>query len=155
MQNIRLKKQMMMVMMTQNLIKSQELQLTRTSSSIQRGLNRMDELWAASLLLDIAAKQDAEALAEEETAEDDVAKQLRSMREAMDNGPIDCLLKVRKYAEMLLQDHEARGPAAAAPEHRDGDKPSQGDPPKPAHLSHGSCPSCSKGCSSCYCSYHI
>ena len=61
----------------------------------------MDELWAASLLLDIAAKQDAEALAEEETAEDDVAKQLRSMREAMDNGPIDCLLKVRKYTEML------------------------------------------------------
>ena len=101
MQNIRLKKQMMMVMMTQNLIKSQELQLTRTSSSIQRGFNRMDELRAASLLLDIAAKQDAEALAEEETAEDDVAKQLRSMREAMDNGPIDGPLKVRKYAEML------------------------------------------------------
>ena len=104
---------------------------------------------------DADADADAEALAVEEKAEDDVAKQLRSIREAMDNGPIDCLLKVRKYEEMLLQDHEARGPAAAAPEHRDGDKPSQGDPPKPAHLSHGSCPSCSKGCSSCYCSYHI
>ena len=37
----------------------------------------------------------------EETAEGDAAKQLRSMREAMNNGPIDCILKVRKYAEML------------------------------------------------------
>ena len=63
---------------------------------------------------DADADADAEALAVEEKAEDDVAKQLRSIREAMDNGPIDCLLKVRKYAEMLLQDHEARVPAAAA-----------------------------------------
>ena len=98
----------------------------------------MDELWAASALLELAAKQNAKALAVDETAEGDAAKRLRSMPEAMNNGPLDCLLKVRKYAEMLLQDHEARVPAAAAPEHRDGDKPSQGDPPKPAHLSHGS-----------------
>ena len=39
---------------------------------------RIDELWFASALLDLAAEEDAAALAVEETAEDDAARQLRS-----------------------------------------------------------------------------
>ena len=52
-------------------------------------------------MLDLAAKEDAEAEEADDNSETTAANQLRSMEEAMNNGHTDCLLKVRKYTEML------------------------------------------------------
>ena len=70
MHNLRLKKQLL-VIMKQNLIKKQDLHLTIFENPRRiKPEEQMNDLWAASTLMECASKEDADAVAAEKEADD-------------------------------------------------------------------------------------